>query len=187
MCHVTRCLHVYSYLIQHERLQRAYDNNNRHRCGTTVQIATCSKLVEHKWQTTVAEGLSSVETKTSFPFINSFPASSSSGFAVGYPSVVNVSLIAVSISPLPLQFAIRTRARVWYRDYIWACLHMLTLNIPSEILSLVVSIHCDVCMSTLLHWSIPYFRDQTPHSISGRPRIIAALPEGLNEINAALV
>ena len=34
---------------------------------------------------------------------------------------------------------------------------------------------------------IPYFRDQTPHLISGRPRIIAAPPEGLNEINAALV
>ena len=33
---------------------------------------------------------------------------------------------------------------------------------------------------------IPYFRDQTPHSISGRPRIIAAPPEGLDEINAAL-
>ena len=30
------------------------------------------------------------------------------------------------------------------------------------------------------------FRDQTPHSISGRPRIIAAPPEGLDEINAAL-
>ena len=34
---------------------------------------------------------------------------------------------------------------------------------------------------------LPYFRDQTPHSISGHPRIIAAPPEGLNEINAALV
>ena len=34
---------------------------------------------------------------------------------------------------------------------------------------------------------IPYFSNQMPHSISGRPRIIAAPPEGLNEINAALV
>ena len=34
---------------------------------------------------------------------------------------------------------------------------------------------------------IPYFRDQTLHSISGRPRIIAAPPEGLDEINSGSV
>ena len=33
---------------------------------------------------------------------------------------------------------------------------------------------------------LPYFRDQTPPSISSRPRIIAAPPEVLNEIVAAL-
>ena len=33
---------------------------------------------------------------------------------------------------------------------------------------------------------MPYFRDQTPPSISSRPRIIAAPPEVLNEIVAAL-
>ena len=34
---------------------------------------------------------------------------------------------------------------------------------------------------------LPYFRDQTPPLISGHHRIIPAPPEGLNEINAALV
>ena len=38
-----------------------------------------------------------------------------------------------------------------------------------------------------MYRNVPYFRDQTPHLISGRPQIIAAPSEGLKEINAALV
>ena len=44
---------------------------------------------------------------------------------------------------------------------------------------------CPPLERTITH--VPYFRDQTPHSISSRPRIIAAPLEGMNEINAALV
>ena len=40
-------------------------------------------------------------------------------------------------------------------------------------------------VSEVMH--ILYFHNQTPHLISGRPRIIAAPPEGPNKINAALV
>ena len=42
--------------------------------------------------------------------------------------------------------------------------------------------HCPRSVSTC----IPYFHDQTPPSISSRPRIIAAPPEVLNEIVATL-
>ena len=42
--------------------------------------------------------------KASFPFTNSFTASTCLGFAVGYRSLVNVASIAVSMS-LSLQFA----------------------------------------------------------------------------------
>ena len=43
-----------------------------------------------------------------------------------------------------------------------------------------------MCMYYLLLQQLPYSLDQTPLSISGRSRIVAAPPEVLNEIVAAL-
>ena len=56
-----------------QRLQVANDNNDR----------LSNKVADNR-----AKGLSAAETKTSFPFTNSFTASICSGLAAGYPNLV---------------------------------------------------------------------------------------------------
>ena len=64
------------------------------------------------------------------------------------------------------------------------------LRLP-HMCSFLIACHCgelprDEVQTHTSDIEVPYFRDQTPPSISSRPRIIAVPPEVLNEIVAAL-
>ena len=106
-------------------------------------------------------------------------------WTTGVQRCIRIFLSSISCCfPLKHTFVLNVRAVAW----VW-------------IQSLLMSV-CFTCCSyeaerpghcpaqfVLPGWDtvVPYFRDQSPHLVSDCPRIIAAPPEGLNEINTALV